>query len=91
MRQTVKFRDGASLDGHNLGNLLLAALYDMRGGFQESLEAAAQLLALSGYVVPVSSQGNLVLMGETVSGQVQRGESATGHAPNSCVAYGSSR
>ncbi|MBF8267714.1 MAG: putative gluconeosis factor [Dehalococcoidia bacterium] len=77
-----RFQGSSSLNGHSLGNLLLAALYEMRGGFQESLEAAAQLLALSGRVVPVSNASGLVLMGETVSGQVLRGESAIGHAPD---------
>ena len=73
-----RFGGGASLDGHSLGNLLLAALYEIRGGFHESLDAAAQLLALSGRVVPVSSDGNLVLMGETASGHTLTGESAIG-------------
>lgn len=77
-----RFNVGSYLDGHSLGNLLLAALYEKRGGFQEGLEAAAQLLAVSGRVVPVSNHIGLVLMGETVSGRILRGESAVGHAPD---------
>jgi len=77
-----RFAGGSSLDGHSLGNLLLAALYEMRSGFHESLQAAAQLLALSGRVVPVASNTNLVLRGETVSGDILTGESEVGHAPN---------
>jgi uncharacterized cofD-like protein len=76
-----RFNDGSSLNGHSLGNLLLAALYEMRGGFHESLEAAAQLLALSGRVVPVSNGNGVILMGETISGQVLSGESAIGQSP----------
>lgn len=76
-----RFNGGSSLNGHSLGNLLLAALYQMHGGFQESLEVAAQLLGLSGRVVPVSNDGGLVLVGETISGEVLRGESAIGSAP----------
>ena len=77
-----RFKDDSSLDGHSLGNLLLAALHDMNGGFSESLDAAAQLLALSGRVVPVATDGNIVLMGVTTTGQVLNGESAVGQAPD---------
>ena len=77
-----RFNNNSSLNGHSLGNLLLAALYEKHGGFQEGLEAAAQLLAVSGRVVPVSNETDLVLIGETITGQVLRGESAVGHAPD---------
>ncbi|MBI4282446.1 MAG: YvcK family protein [Chloroflexi bacterium] len=77
-----RFNTGSYLDGHSLGNLLLAALYEKYGGFQEGLEAAAQLLAVSGRVVPVSNTIGLVLLGETVSGRILKGESAVGHAPD---------
>ena len=77
-----RFKKGGSLNGHSLGNLLLAALYEIHGGFHESLQAAAQLLALSGQVVPVATDGGLVLKGQTVSGHILIGESAVGHAPD---------
>ena len=73
-----RFNSGSHLDGHSLGNLLLAALYEKQGGFQEGLDAAARILAVSGTVVPVSSQVGLVLMGETASGAVLTGESEVG-------------
>ena len=76
-----RFRNGAFLNGHSLGNLLLAGLYEIHGGFHESLQAAAKLLALSGQVVPVS-RGDLVLKGRTVSGHILIGESNVGHAPD---------
>ena len=76
-----RFSEGSSLNGHNLGNLFLAALIDTRGGFQESLEAAAELLGLSGQVVPVSNRRDVVLVAETVSGEVLRGESAVASNP----------
>ena len=74
-----RFKLGSDLNGHNLGNLLLAALFDGRGGLQEGLDAAAQLLTVSGKVVPVSNNKGLILMGETVLGDVLRGETAVGH------------
>ena len=78
---SYRFNAGTSLGGHSLGNLLLAALYDIRGGFQESLEAAAELLPLSGKVVPASAHSNVVLVGQTMAGHLLKGESAIGNAP----------
>lgn len=77
-----RFNSGSNLNGHSLGNLLLAALYDGQGGMQAGLEAAAQLLAVSGRVMPVSDDNSLVIMGETIYGHKLRGESEVGHAPD---------
>ena len=77
-----RFDGGSSLDGHSLGNLLLAALYEREGAFGASLQAAARLLELSGRVVPVSDASGVVLMGRTVSGLVLNGESEVGRAPD---------
>jgi uncharacterized cofD-like protein len=64
---------GADVDGHSLGNLLIASLADLRGGFEEALGTMAGLLGARGAVVP-SSPGPLVLEatvdGRTVQGQV---------------------
>ena len=76
-----RFESDSNLDGHNLGNLLLAALSQTRGGFRQVLDAAARLLAVSGKVEPVSNNVELVLMGETISGHVLRGETSIGHSP----------
>ena len=76
-----RFDERSSLHGHSLGNLLLAALYDIRGGFHESLESAASLLALHGKVIPVSAEEKIVLKGETSDGTLLQGESEVGHAP----------
>jgi uncharacterized cofD-like protein len=40
------------LAGHNLGNLALAALADLKGGFPEALEEASRWLRVSGQVLP---------------------------------------
>ena len=63
---SYRFNSGSDLNGHSLGNLLLAALYEKRGGLHEGLEAAARLLGALGRVIPVSNDPNLILMGETV-------------------------
>lgn len=47
-----RFPHGESLAGHALGNLVIAALADIRGGFPEALSAAAELLGARGRVLP---------------------------------------
>ena len=43
----------SSLNGHSIGNLLLAALVDQYGGdFQQALNSASEVLAIRGRVVP---------------------------------------
>ncbi|MDE2860643.1 MAG: uridine diphosphate-N-acetylglucosamine-binding protein YvcK [Chloroflexota bacterium] len=76
-----RFESESPLGGHNLGNLILAALREEHGSFREGLEVAARLLAVRGAVVPATNHLAPVLMGETVSGAVLRGESAVGLAP----------
>ena len=73
-----RFPNGAGLQGHNLGNLLLAALTDLEGGFDQGLEAAVQLLGVNGRVLPATLATDVVLNGTTQSGQVVQGESRVG-------------
>lgn len=49
-----RFREG-ELRGVSLGNLILAALAQQSGSFEEATSKAAELLKLSGDVVPVSN------------------------------------
>jgi uncharacterized cofD-like protein len=42
------------LAGHNLGNLALAALTDLKGGFLEALEVASRWLGVRGQVLPAT-------------------------------------
>jgi uncharacterized cofD-like protein len=42
------------LAGHNLGNLALAALTDLRGGFMQALEEASRWLGVHGQVLPAT-------------------------------------
>ena len=76
-----RFSDDSELGGHSMGNLLLAALHEQQGGFQEALDSAARLLGASGRVVPMSNRADLVLIAQTSSGAVLRGESAVGLTP----------
>src|SRR5438045_9276783 len=42
----------STLNGHSLGNLLLAALTDITGGFDHAILAAAEVLAIQGEIYP---------------------------------------
>jgi uncharacterized cofD-like protein len=59
--------------GHNLGNLILAALHDLRGGLAPGIAHAADLLAASGRVVPVTLDESHLLL-RTRTGREIRGE-----------------
>jgi len=55
VRELFAYRfERGDLAGHNLGNLLLAALTDLRGGFSEALEEASRWLGVHGQVLPAT-------------------------------------
>jgi uncharacterized cofD-like protein len=74
VRELFAYRfERGDLAGHNLGNLALAALADLRGGFLEALAAAGSWLRVHGQVlpstlVPVRLRG--MVDGVEVEGQV---------------------
>ena len=47
-----RFSRGKGLEGHNLGNLLLTALSDMRGSMSNAVKAIGEILDASGISVP---------------------------------------
>ncbi len=70
-----RFTRGEGLAGHALGNLIIAALYDMEGSFPAAVEEAARLLRARGEVFPstlvsVSLHASDV-RGRPVSGQAK--------------------
>ena len=55
VRELFAYRfERGDLAGHNLGNLALAALSDLKGGFQEALEEASRWLRVHGQVLPAT-------------------------------------
>ena len=64
--------------GHNLGNLILAALTELEGGFLEAVAAASRLLDVRGRVLP-STLDRVRLEGR-INGRVVRGQAALGHS-----------
>jgi uncharacterized cofD-like protein len=73
LRRLIEYRfDGGDVSGHSLGNLILAALADLDGDFQEALDTIGRLLGSRGAVVP-AADGPMILTaeieGDTVAGQ----------------------
>ncbi len=67
-------RGNPEVGGHSLGNLLLIAMSDILGGFQNALSAITDILSIKGKVLPVTLQ-SANLVAELVNGKVIKGES----------------
>jgi len=72
-----RFEAGEELRDHAVGNLIIAALADMAGGFCEGVEQAARFLRVRGRVYPASTE-SLTLVVRYEDGTVVRGESVVG-------------
>lgn len=77
----------AGFRGHAIGNLIIAALVDIEGGFGEAVEAAARMLGTHGRVLP-STLADVVLLGLDASGRLVVGQAnvATADGPIAAVA-----
>lgn len=49
-----RFKEGSSLKGHSLGNLLLTALERITGSFNDGIKEAVRILNVKGQVIPVT-------------------------------------
>jgi uncharacterized cofD-like protein len=67
--------EGGELSDHSVGNIIIAALADMAGGFVEGVEQAARFLRVKGRVFPAAEK-SLTLVARYADGAVVRGESA---------------
>ena len=74
-----RFSSAGELDGHNFGNMLIAALVGIGGDFYRGVESAGQLLAIRGKVVP-STATDVTLVGNTVEGETLVGETTVARA-----------
>jgi uncharacterized cofD-like protein len=70
-----RFQKGGGLDGHNFGNLFIAALTDMTGDFGQAIRLAAEILATRGHIYP-ATQANVTLAARMADGSVVRGETS---------------
>ncbi len=70
-----RFDSGSSLQGHSVGNLVLAALTTVYHGVQGAIDELSRMLQLQGQVVPVTLD-EAHLCARLVNGDVVRTESA---------------
>ncbi len=69
-----RFEAPGDLNDHSVGNIIIAALSDMAGGFCEGVEQAASFLRTKGRVLPAATE-SLTLVVRYADGTVTRGES----------------
>ncbi|KJS01437.1 MAG: hypothetical protein VR68_05450 [Peptococcaceae bacterium BRH_c4a] len=75
MEQLLQYRfTVGELAGHSLGNLLIAAMNDLAGGFHPAIRGMSRVLAVRGQVLP-STLENISLGAEYSDGSVVFGES----------------
>lgn len=69
-----RFQNGNGLAGHNLGNLILAAMQDITGDFTHAIREMSRVLAVRGQVLPATGQ-EVTLRAEMTDGTCVVGES----------------
>jgi uncharacterized cofD-like protein len=69
-----RFEGEGDLSDHSVGNIIIAALADIAGGFCEGVEQAARFLRIKGQVYPAATE-SLTLVVNHADGTVTRGES----------------
>ncbi len=69
-----RFEKGEGLRGHNLGNLLIAAMQEITGDFVLAIKELSRVLAVNGRVLPATLQ-KVILSAEYVDGTITYGES----------------
>jgi len=74
-----RFGAGEGLNGHAIGNLVLAALADVTQDFAEAVEIAARILDICGIVLPATSEIT-TLVAEFCDGRVLSGETTIARA-----------
>jgi uncharacterized cofD-like protein len=68
-----RFRSGDALEGHNFGNLFVAALTEITGDFGHAIQLASKILATRGRIYPVTT-ANATLVASMEDGSLVRGE-----------------
>lgn len=68
-----RFQKGRGISGHSLGNLLLLALTEITGDFEQAVQASSKILAIRGEVIP-SSLEHVSIVAELKNGQQALGE-----------------
>ena len=68
-----RFRSGGDMEGHNFGNLFVAALTEITGDFGQAIQLASKILATRGRIYPVTT-ANATLVAEMDDGTLVSGE-----------------
>lgn len=68
-----RFKAGEGLEGHNFGNLFVAALSELTGDFAQAIKLSSQVLATRGHIYPVTD-ANVSLAARVADGSIVRGE-----------------
>lgn len=82
-----RFGAGEGLNGHAIGNLVLAALADVTRDFAEAVEIAARMLDICGMVLPATSE-IVTLVAEFTDGRVLNGETTIARAGGTIARLG---
>lgn len=77
-----RFLQGGSLQGHNLGNLLLVAMTEITGDFISAIREVSKVLAVRGKVLPATLEP-VILGGIMADGNRVMGETAIRDYPSS--------
>jgi uncharacterized cofD-like protein len=70
-----RFRSGGDIEGHNFGNLFVAALTEITGDFGQAIQLASKILATRGRIYPVTT-ANATLVALMDDGTLVRGETS---------------
>ena len=68
-----RFRSGDALEGHNFGNLFVAALTEITGDFAHAIQLASKILSTRGRIYPITT-ANATLVARMDDGSLVRGE-----------------
>jgi uncharacterized cofD-like protein len=68
-----RFRSGGDIEGHNFGNLFVAALTEITGDFGQAIQLASKILATRGRIYPVTT-ANATLVALMDNNSLVRGE-----------------
>ena len=74
-----RFESGEGLNGHPIGNLVLAALTDVTQDFARAVDMAARVIGACGVVLPATTE-LVTLVAEFADGRVLSGETAIAQA-----------
>ena len=69
-----RFKTNSDLNNHAMGNLMLAALFNITGDLTDSLEALSKILNIKGKVLPFT-EDKPVLVAHTIDNDIIEGES----------------